>query len=286
MTVIQIGLVDKTESVDPAFLEAAAAAFNLQVMRDVPPFWNIQATVRYLPSASKIPTGVWPVLLVKTLPQGEGGFHLDRHNQPYANVLAAPGSDGWTIAASHEIIEMLVDPAGNRLQSSISIEVNAQGKIQDGNGQYEYLVEACDPCEADTYSYSIQGVAVSDFITPHFYDPIVTSGTRYSFTGALTKPREILPGGYISWIDPQAEEWQQLQYLDPNEPPSIANLGPADPNARSLREWMHTRRGDPAGLRTTRDISARPMNNALLERCSAHRKTLDEIASRRSGLYR
>ncbi|HTR10667.1 MAG TPA: hypothetical protein VMJ11_29230 [Paraburkholderia sp.] len=45
MTVIQVGLVDKTRTVDSAFMEAAAAAFNLQVMRDVPQFWNIQATV-------------------------------------------------------------------------------------------------------------------------------------------------------------------------------------------------------------------------------------------------
>lgn len=286
MTVIQIGLVDTTGSVDPSFLETAAAAFNMQVMKDLPEFWTIQATVRHLPSTTGIPSGVWPVLLVKELPAGEGGFHLDRHNQPYAKVLATPGNDGWTIAASHEIIEMLVDPTGNRLHSSISIEVSAQGKIQDGNDQYEYLVEACDPCEADEFSYNRGGVALSDFITPRFYDPIVTPGTRYSYTGALTKPRQILPGGYISWIDPKAEEWQQLQYLNPAEPPTIANLGPADPNAKSLREWLHTRRGAPVGLRTTREISEHPLNEPLLERCSAHRKTLEEIATRRARLYR
>ena len=125
---------------------------------------------------------MWPVQLVKTLPPGEGGFHLDKHNQPYAKVIADPGDDSWTIDASHETIEMLVDPSGNRMQSSQSIEI-VGGKIQDGTGQFEYLVEACDPCEANNYGYTVQGVAVSDFITPHFYDPVAASGTRYSFTG-------------------------------------------------------------------------------------------------------
>jgi hypothetical protein len=56
---------------------------------------------------------VWPVQLVKSLPPGEGGFHLDKHNQPYAKVIAAPDDDSWTIDASHETIEMLIDPSGN-----------------------------------------------------------------------------------------------------------------------------------------------------------------------------
>ena len=79
------------------------------------------------------------------------------------------------------MIEMLVDPAGTCLYSSTSIEVGTQGKIQNGNGQYEYLLEACDLCEADTYSYGRGGVAVSDFTTPHFYDPIVTPGLRVGY---------------------------------------------------------------------------------------------------------
>jgi len=218
MSVIQVGLVDKTGSLDVELVQTVAAALNIQVTRDLPQFWNVQATVRYLPNARKIPPGVWPVQLVRSLPPGEGGFHLDKHNQPYAEVVASPDNDSWTIAASHETVEMLVDPNGNRLQTSAAIEI-VGSQIQDGAGEFAYLVEACDPCEADTYAYVIQGVAVSDFITPHFYDPVAAAGTRYSFTGALTGPRQILPGGYISSVNPESEEWQQLQYIDPNTPP-------------------------------------------------------------------
>jgi hypothetical protein len=90
MSVIQIGLADKTGAIDPELIPSAAAALTIQVTRDLPQFWNVQASVRFLPNASKIPVGVWPVFLVKELPPGEGGFHLDKNNQPYAKVIEAP----------------------------------------------------------------------------------------------------------------------------------------------------------------------------------------------------
>lgn len=280
MSLIQIGLVDKTGSLDTDLVQSVAAALNVQVTRDVPQFWNVQATVIHLANASKIPSGVWPVQLVKTLPPDEGGFHLDKHNQPYAEVIASPDNDGWTIAASHETIEMLVDPAGNRLQSSRSMEI-VNGKIQDGNGEFEYLVEACDPCEADNFAYSIQGVAVSDFLTPHFYDPVTASGTRYSFTGAITAPRQVLSGGYISFVNQSTGEWQQITNL--NNKPQLVNLGAAS-NTRSLREFIDNRMAT-SKLTTTLNISKAPANTALLEQCQAHRTALDQIAKIRATMF-
>ena len=43
---------------------------------------------------------------------------------------------------------------------------------------------------------------MSDFYTPRFFDPLVAPGVRYSFTGALTEPRQVLRGGYLSWARP------------------------------------------------------------------------------------
>jgi hypothetical protein len=61
----------------------------------------------------------------------------------------------------------------------------------------------------------------------------------YAFAGALTGPRQILPGGDISWVNPESEAWQQLQYIDPHTPPKIVALGPAQ--GKSLREWTHAK---------------------------------------------
>jgi hypothetical protein len=219
------------------------------------------------------------VFLVKSLPPGEGGFHLDKHNQPYAEVIASKQSEEWTIDASHETLEMLVDPYGNRLQSSTSIEIK-NGKIQDSAGQFGYLVEACDPCEADKCAYPIQGIAVSDFITPRFYDPMVTPGTRYSFTGAIKAPRQILPGGYISWVNHQTDQMQQLLYV--SGPPKIVTLGPA--TAGSLRVWVDNEMRKSVKKSTGR-TQGQPSNLALLKRCKAKRVNMESIARARAKLY-
>jgi hypothetical protein len=280
MSLIQIGLVDRTGTLDADLVQSVAAALNVQVTRDLTQFWNVQATVLFLANASKIPSGVWPVQLVKTLPPDEGGFHLDKHNQPYAEVIASPDNDGWTIAASHETIEMLVDPSGNRLQSSRSMEI-VSGKIQDGTSEFEYLVEACDPCEADSFAYSIQGVAVSDFLTPHFYDPAVTNGTRYSFTGAIAAPRQVLTGGYISFVNQSTGDWQQITNL--NNKPQLVNLGAAG-ITRSLREFIDNKMAG-SKLTTTLHISKAPANSALLDQCRAQRTALDQIAKVRATMF-
>jgi len=281
MSLIQVGLVDKTKAIDPELMQAVAAALTIQVTRDLPQFWNVHATVTHQPNASKIPAGVWPVFLVDTLPPGEGGFHLDQNNQPYAKVIASPTSDEWTIDASHETLEMLVDPNGNRLQPSTSIQIE-HGKIVDGTGQFAYLVEACDPCEADSFAYPIQGVAVSDFLTPHFYEPVVTPGTRYSFTGAIKAPRQILPGGYISWVNQQSNELQQLLWVDPTKAPKIVNLGAA--SGASLREWVDNYMAESAGKTTVRANRHAP-NEELMAHCKAKRASLDVISQARAKLY-
>jgi len=264
-------------------VQAAAAALNVQVTRDLPQFWPVQATVQYLPHARKIPSGVWPVQLVASLPPGEGGFHLTKHNQPYAKVIATPDDDSWTIDASHETIEMLVDPSGNRMQSSTAIEISGDGVV-DGTGEFNYLVEACDPCEANGFGYSIQGLVVSDFLTPHYYDPVVTPGTRYSFKGSLTAPRQMLRGGYISYVDEATDEWMQILWVNPG-PPVYNKLGPAPSGAKSMRLWvegvMMHREGHQGQQREIHDRATE-----LVKREQAHRQNLDKIAEKRAELYR
>jgi len=280
MSILHIGLVDATGYVNPELVQAAAMALNIQVLRDLPQFWDVQATVMYLPDPQRIPVGVWPVLLVASLPPGEGGFHLDQQNQPYAKVLANPANDSWTIAASHEILEMLVDPYGNRLQPARSIQVIG-GRIEDGPGEFDYLVEICDPCEHDLFAYGIRGIAVSDFITPRYYDPMTSLGVRYSFTGSIQAPRQVLPGGYISWIDPFCDELHQLQFVDTTLPPHVVRLG--GPNNRSLREGVHAANSSAYSLRNTHAMMPIPQNPNLHEACRVRRMALDHIARRRGA---
>jgi hypothetical protein len=229
MLPIRVGLIDKTGTVNPQELAAVATALNLQVSRDFSPIWRVSATVSAFPGASNALPGVWPIFVVNNLPPSEGGVHLTKHHQPYALVETGPS---WSLSASHECLEMLADPSGSRLYASGAIAVEA-GNIVDAPGKFEYLVEVCDPSENDPFSYLIDGVVVSDFYTPHFFDPKVSAGVRYSFTGALTRPRQVLKGGYISWFNPDTDTLQQLRYF--SDAPIIKDLG-APTSGKSLRE--------------------------------------------------
>jgi hypothetical protein len=234
-------IIDQTHEIDPTSLQNAAVSLNAQVTQDLPKYWSgISANVSSAPSIGALPANSWPVFLVKSLPPGEGGFHLDKNNQPYAKVIATPSDPTWTIDASHEIIEMLVDPNGNRMQTSQAITIDGDNVI-DADGTFDYLVEACDPCEANNFAYEIGGVAVSDFITPDFYDPTVRPGVLYSFMGNVARPRELLEGGYISYIGSDGQ-WGQILWVDPTSPPQYNNLSVAS-GVRSFREAVHAAMG-------------------------------------------
>jgi hypothetical protein len=275
MSVIQVGLVDTTGKLDTQLVAATATALNVQVIRDLPQYWNVSATVQLLQNDRRIPTGIWPVFLVAKLPPGEGGVHLDKNNQPYALVIGTTDSEDWTIDASHETIEMLVDPAGNRMQTSQAIKIEGDG-VADNAGQFSYLVEACDPCEGNQYAYGIHGVAVSDFITPHFYDPVATRGTRYSFAGHVERPRQVLPGGYISFLNPQNDHMEQILFL--GSKPTLNDLGPATGESRSLRMFVD-------GQTYGKVRKYRRQNDSLTAHMKARRRLIDQAAESRGRRY-
>jgi hypothetical protein len=238
MLPVQIALVSWTNQTDPGDVNHVAAALQKQAIRDLAPIWSIAATVDVFPSLRAVPAGYWPVIIVDDV-RGAAGYHQDSLGQPYALVEY---SASWSLTASHETLEMLVDPWGRRVVAGRSPSPE--------QGQVEFLVEACDPCEAADYAYTINGVLVSDFITPYFYDPRRTIGARYSFTGAVERPRHILPGGYISWWDPQSNHvWQEL-WVHPDK--EFRDLGEGEFASNvSLRAFVDARTEHPgidAGL--------------------------------------
>jgi hypothetical protein len=274
MTLAQVVLVDQTHEIDAALMHSAALALNSQATQDLPRHWpGVNANVSYGPSLASVPHGAWPIFLVKKLPPHEGGYHSDQNNQPFAKVIASPADDTWTIDASHELVEMLVDPYGNRLHPSQAIAISGDDVV-DAPGTFSYLVEACDPCEANNYAYGIGGIAVSDFITPHYYDASGASGVLYSFRGNITRPRQLLPGGYISYIKDDGTV-QQILWVDPGKPPQYKTLS-LGKNVRSLREAIHAAMGDElTEMKHARRRDRTTLPKGLAERMTQHRQRLE-----------
>ena len=149
--------------------------------------------------------------------------------QPFALISASSDLDTWALTAAHETLEMLVDPFGNRLVPGDS--------PKEGQGRVEFLVEVCDPSEAAEFGYSVNGILMSDFYTPRYFDPIAAPGVRYSFTGALTEPRQVRRGGYLSWHDPVSDHWWQQTWFS-GAAPRFRDLGQLNASAGSIRSQI------------------------------------------------
>jgi hypothetical protein len=209
-----LALVADTKKITPSQLTKVAAALQKQATRDFGPIWEIDASVSAFAKLEDVPSDYWPIIVrddIKT--PGAAGVHEDKNKQPFALVQY---TDEWSLTASHETLEMLGDPFGNRLV--------AGGSPQKGQGRVNFLVEVCDPSEGRQFAYTVNGVTVSDFYTPHFFDPTHAASVRYSYTGAITKPRTILQGGYLSWVVPKTNEWfQEIWFNTPK--PEFRSLG-------------------------------------------------------------
>jgi hypothetical protein len=222
----QLALVSEVNGISQSALSRASAALQKQLTRDFGPIWGVHATIDAFARLQDVPLTYWPILIQKDIHMNAGGVHLDNNGQPFALVRF---SNQWTLTASHEMLEMSADPFGNRLIQSQS--------VKPGQGRVQYLVEVCDPCESAAFAYHVNGVLVSDFYTPHFFDPVKSSAVRYSFTGAITAPRQMLRGGYLSWHDPPTDTWWQELWLS-GAKPVFKNLGTLTASNGSLRSQI------------------------------------------------
>lgn len=219
-------LISESQGVPNWEVQMVAAALQIQVSRDFTPLWGIDATISAFDRLEDVPTGYWPIIIRDDIGVNAAGIHLDHNKKPFGLVRS---NNRWTLTASHELLEMLADPMGNRIR-------NARA-IGDDSRLVNYLVEVCDPSEAEEFGYLISGVLVSDFYLPEYFLSYVSGNQRYSFTGAIEKPLTILPGGYISWHEPSTDQWWQQTWFSGPEP-TMVNLGVLDDVTLSPRAWL------------------------------------------------
>jgi hypothetical protein len=236
MLIQQVALTTESEALGIGLdeLMRVGAALQKQVTRDFAPIWGIRATVDAFARLEDVPIGYWPIILVKNL-KGAEGVHQDNSGQPFA--LVKSGSS-WPLTASHECLEMLADPFGNRLIAGPS--------PKKGQGRVEFLVEVCDPSESEKFGYTVNGVLVSDFYTPHYFDPKPAVSVRYSFTGAITAPRQVLKNGYLSWHDPVSDRWFQETFFGVK--PTFRDLGVLRQDGSSFRSIVDSMTHPPEDL--------------------------------------
>jgi hypothetical protein len=212
----QVALVSLSSRIPAATVMRISAALQKQATRDLGPIWEVSATVDAFDQLRHVPVGTWPIIIGGNVPAGAGGYHTDKNGQPLALVRAYSDINTLCQVCSHEMLEMLVDPFGSRFVPGDSPAPN-QGRVN-------FLVEVCDPSEAAEFGYTVDNLLVSDFYTPRYFDPVQTTGVRYSYTGAITEPRQVLNGGYLSWLDPVSNHFFQERWFGTPKP-EFADLG-------------------------------------------------------------
>ena len=276
---IHVALVPENVDVDAGEVTRVAGAVSKQVVRDFGPIWSIDATVDPFMSLEDVPVGYWPIIIMQDV-QGAEGYHQDKNGQPFS-LIKFHGE--WSITASHECLEMLADPFGNKLQAGNLLDQAVDLGMDPARVQY--LVEVCDPSESADFSYQVDGVQVSDFYTPQFFDPVQAPDVRYSFTGAIDAPRKILDGGYISWTDPVSRDWFQLRMF----PDEFSRDVPHVIDLTTQTTFEQFKQAD--GLRGASDRVTRPTywvqkEGEALEKARARGKMADRAQAARAEGFR
>ena len=272
-----VALVSDKSSIGSAELAAVGGALQKQVTRDFGPIWGIQADVSAFAKLEDMPLDYWPIIIKDDIGNpNAAGYHEDQHGQPFSLVQF---SEGWHLTASHELLEMLGDPFGRRMVAGQS-PVATQGRVK-------FLVEVCDPCEADEFAYTVNGIKVSDFYTPHYLDPTTSSGVRYSYTGSIREPRQVLKDGYLSWYDPASRKWWQRTWFGGAKPTDKAlekfnvgngNLRQAIDRLTEQRRAKALRRG--AKPSRTAAMSIRKSEAAFANHAEDLRATIAEVTTK------
>jgi len=168
------------------------------------------AHVVQLPDGAKPPVGAWNIILMDTSDQaGALGYHEDEAGTeiPFSDVFVKTArEDGAepSEVASHEMLEMLVDP-----------EVANVRKVLNHATKEFYIVEVADPVQGCGYDVGAPegrhcGVVVADFVFPAWFGMAQTR-PDLSFRDSISQPFTLAQQGYIS-VAPEAEpgNWSQV----------------------------------------------------------------------------
>lgn len=129
--------------------------------------------------------------------QGALAYHdLTPDGLPLSKVFVKTtlkNGDKVSVSASHELVEMLADPAINLMSS--------------GPKNMIYAYETADPVEQE--EFLVDGISMSDFVYPSYFEAFRKANSdRFDHLGKVKRPFQILPGGYQIVL--KNGKWTQL----------------------------------------------------------------------------
>jgi hypothetical protein len=165
-------------------LDKLIAAMQAYVSQYVTPVWGTPAK---LVKSNSFIKGAWAIVFLDNADApGALAYHdLTPDGLPISKVFVKTTLDDGelvSVSASHELVEMLVDPAINMMTTG-----------PDPKTIYAY--ESADPVESLTFN--VNGIPMSDFVYPAYFEAFHKPGSvRCDQLNKVTKPFQILSGGY------------------------------------------------------------------------------------------
>jgi hypothetical protein len=176
--------------------DSLIAAMQAYVNQHVAPVWGTPA--KLIKSKDFVKNAWAMVFLDDADTPGALAYHdLTPAGLPLSKVFVRTTlQDGElvSVSASHELVEMLVDPAINMMTTGPDLKAM-------------YAYESADPVEALTFN--VNGVPMSDFVYPAYFEVFRKAGSvHFDHLDKVKKPFQILSGGYQ--IVFKSGKWSQV----------------------------------------------------------------------------
>ncbi len=184
-----------------ADVQTAIRAVNRQVLEDFAPVWGGAYVCSLKNSAftgapgeeiadEPIAADAAMYIVDEAHLAGAAGYH-DRNGGEIPFGFVFLESNQWTVTLSHEVLELIIDPLANCFVPGPD--------PRGGNNTVLHSYEVCDAVERTTYL--IDGVRVSNFVTPQYFADGDGAGTRNDFLGTNLESFGALPGCHLGFFD-------------------------------------------------------------------------------------
>ncbi len=165
-------------------LDKLVDAMQEYVDKHVSPVWGTPAK---LVKSTNFIKNAWAVVFLDDADEPDAlAYHdLTPTGLPLSKVFVRTtikNGDLVSVSASHELVEMLVDPAINLMTTGPKPKL-------------VYAYESADPVEELTFE--VNGIPMSDFVYPSYFEVFhKPKSVQFDHLNKVKKPFEILSGGY------------------------------------------------------------------------------------------
>lgn len=166
-------------------------AVQRQVTEHFQPVWGFGAQLVF--ARGRVPRRAYQIVIYEKAKMREDedflGYHFSPEGYPVASIFARDDVEKdktISVTLSHEVLEMLIDPACN---------LYAYRHSGVGRPERIYFYEVCDAVQCE--HYLVDGVAVCDFVYPEWFeDNWPARSRRFDHRRRLERPFQVLAGCY------------------------------------------------------------------------------------------